>query len=244
MATINSWANVISSAAVTLNGGAVNIGSDNAANAINIGVGTTARTVGICNSAAAHVLTVGSNNGAASTTIQYGTTGLSVTGGSGGQSIAITSAGQIIMPLQAKFSAYKSSTSTNVTGDGTAATVVFDTEQFDVGSNYNSGTGVFTAPVTGKYFFQANLMYSAIGVQTTAQCRIDTAAHNYDGNYLSPTACQAGGNFLAVNASVIISLSASDTVSVTAAVTGGTKTVSVFGNATELYTYFTGYLIG
>jgi hypothetical protein len=240
MATINSWANVISSAAVTLNGGAVNIGSDNAANAINIGVGTTARTVGICNSAAAHTLTVGSSNGAAATTIQYGTAGLSVTGGSGGQSMAITSAGQVTVPLQPVFDAYLGSGVTDVTGDGTVYTVIFDTELTDIGSNYDNTTGIFTAPVTGKYFFTSSVQATGIGAHTSAQILIVTTPKSFQGMLINPAA-SAGGQ-LNIIGSCVVSLTASDTVKITVTFSGSTKTVDIAGSSSPT-TYFSGYLI-
>lgn len=37
------------------------------------------------------------------------------------------------------------------------AKVVLDAEAFDVGSNFNTTTGTFTAPVTGYYFVQAQI---------------------------------------------------------------------------------------
>lgn len=244
MSTMNSWGNTISNAAVTLNGGAVNIGSDNAANAINIGVGTTARTVGICNSAAAHVLTVGSSNGAAGTTLQYGTNGLSVTGGSGGQAIFVASAGQVTKPLQPVFAAKKTSNTTNVTGDGTAYTIIFDTKFFDIGTNYNSGTGVFTAPVTGKYYFYVVAMGTGIVAQTTGQMRLITSSFNFNGNYQSPTTTTAAGGNLSLMCSAIISMSSGDTIHADAVYSGSTKTVGINGNSSDIYTGFYGYLIG
>ncbi len=40
----------------------------------------------------------------------------------------------------------------------TFVTIVFGTEDFDVGGNYNTSTGVFTVPSDGKYMVQANLL--------------------------------------------------------------------------------------
>ena len=62
------------------NGGTFTVGSDNAANAIDIGGGTTARTIDIGSSAAAHVITIGSVTGAAQLDLLAGTGNFSVTG--------------------------------------------------------------------------------------------------------------------------------------------------------------------
>lgn len=50
----------------------------------------------------------------------------------------------------------------NVTGDGTIWTATFSTEDFDVGSNFNPATGVFTAPQTGYYTFIFNMIMSQV----------------------------------------------------------------------------------
>ena len=51
------------------------------------------------------------------------------------------------------FLAFDSVAGTDVTGDGSDYSIIYETESYDVGSNYNAATGRFTAPVTGKYFF-------------------------------------------------------------------------------------------
>ena len=63
----------------------------------------------------------------------------------------VTAAGEITTPSQPAFNAYMGSTASNVTGDGTLYAIAFDTELYDVGSDYNTGTYTFTAPVTGRY---------------------------------------------------------------------------------------------
>lgn len=242
MATINAWANTISSAAVTLNGGAVNIGTDNAANTITVGAGTTARTINVGNSAAAHVVTVGSTTGAASLALKYGTADFTLASATGTVMSALDT-GEITMPLQPLFSAYKSSATSNVTGDATAYQVVFDTEISDPGADYNNATGVFTAPVTGKYLLSTTVMGTGIGVQTTAQTRIVTTSYNIEGNYVNPTTCKDAGNNLGIHTSMVISMTAGDTALVQAIYSGSTKTVGVNGNSPTLFTNFSGCLI-
>lgn len=49
----------------------------------------------------------------------------------------------------------------NSTGDGTAYTMIFNTEHTDITSNYNNATGIFTCSETGLYRFEYNINYSS-----------------------------------------------------------------------------------
>ena len=68
----------------------------------------------------------------------------------------------------AYFHAYLSTNLINFTGDGTNATIVFDTVSTNVGSGYNNSTGVFTAPVTGLYHFTSNLILENMSAANTS----------------------------------------------------------------------------
>ena len=64
--------------------------------------------------------------------------------------MAIDNSGRVTMPLQPAFGVGMSADQDNFAVYGTR-TVLFDTERYDVGSNFNTGTYTFTAPITGKY---------------------------------------------------------------------------------------------
>lgn len=142
------------------------------------------------------------------------------------------------------FSAYKSSASTNATGDGTAPTVVFDTEISDRNSNYNNSTGVFTAPVTGKYLFTINVMiYTISSSHTSGLIQLVTSNRTYAIGYINPyNAKHTNTDVYSFDVSVIADLDNGDTAYVAVQVLGGTKTVGVYG-AGAPYTSLQGYLL-
>ena len=60
--------------------------------------------------------------------------------------------------FSARTSADKTASDLGFTGTGTETkTVVFNEERYDVDSDYNVSNGIFTAPLTGKYFLSAHL---------------------------------------------------------------------------------------
>lgn len=107
--------------------------------------------------------------------------------------------------------------------------VVHDTELFDYGSNFNTTTGVFTAPYAGVYHFDTGL-------------NGENASNRVYLNFI----CSTAGTFTvfdtdAINrkasGSLTINLAASETVKVGALVS---STVDVAGTET----FFAGYLVG
>lgn len=150
----------------------------------------------------------------------------------------VATTGQINYPLQPSFFAYLANSQTDVTGDGTLYTVPFDTEDFDVGSNFASNT--FTAPVAGKYYFYAQVLASQAVATMTATIRMTISGNNYiNGN----SGTTFTGN-VPLNMSAIVNMAASDTAIVQINFGNGTKVVDVYGAAGDRRTYFTGYLIG
>lgn len=232
MATVNGWNNQIAAAnsAITLNSGtnAVSISSDASATTVNVGTGGAAKTV-----------TLGSTTTSSSLALKYGTSDFSIASATGNVMTALDT-GEINYPLQPAFKSYlASSTANDKTGDGTAYTVPWDTEEFDQGGDFSANT--FTAPVNGKYFFNTTIAMANIGVHTTGQ--IDFFVNGSQGwpvVYLNPAATKGGGNALYISGSLIISLSATDTVVTRLTLSGSTKTVGVTGGVGA--SFFAGYL--
>lgn len=137
---------------------------------------------------------------------------------------------QINLPLQASFHAWISSAQTDVTGDGTSYDVIFQTERHDVSGSYNAATGVFTAPITGKYMFTSQVIYEGLTAGMTWGALgfwVNGASYVGGVSYVNPVASAALGTFYSNQGTVIMNISAGDTVQVRIFVTGGAKVVDL-----------------
>ena len=75
---------------------------------------------------------------------------------SGGTSaLTIDSTGRILTPARPAFRARIAGSSS---AHGDQGVLVFETEDFDIGGNYDTSNGRFTAPVTGIYWFAFNMI--------------------------------------------------------------------------------------
>jgi hypothetical protein len=158
--------------------------------------------------------------------------------------VTISSGGILQNTKQPAFLVYLGSSTGNITGDGTQATVPFNTIVFDQASNFNTSTYTFTAPVTGKYLFSANVLTLAgSALNTAAQTLIVTTAHTYNFGYISPAASYIGaGGGWSIPGTIIVPMSANDTATIAVTVTGNaSKNVAVDG--VQEYTWFSGYLV-
>lgn len=144
---------------------------------------------------------------------------------------------------QPAFLVKNTSNRTNVTGDGTSYTVVFDTTVFDQNSNF-SATTTFTAPVTGRYMLGWIIEYSNVAVSHTIEASyLITTSASYQFTDSNPGTCRdANGNYQ-VKGSVLAPMTAGDTATVQANVYNSTKTVSINGEVGPPLTFFYGYLV-
>lgn len=227
--TNNSWNNQIAAAksAITLNSGTnnVNISTDASATTVNIGTGGAAKTV-----------TLGSTNTTSATSIRSGSGNVALNSG-----LTVDSTGRMTNSVQPRFLAVNSVTDTSVTGDGTVVSPVqFDSEIFDIGSNFASNT--FTAPKTGTYYLSSVVLLSNSTSGTSASISIVTTARTFVEGGLNNSAVKTSSNFCGLFGFAVADMTAGDTAIVTCTVSGGTKTVAIFGNAAP-FTFFQGYLI-
>lgn len=175
------------------------------------------------------------------------TTTLSATGnvtlGDAAADTVVMNAKSITTPNRCAFLAYNSATDTNVTGNGAAATVDFDTEVFDNGNDFAADT--FTAPVTGLYQFNISVESTDLTTVMTGHTLnlviAGTSARTYR-NSINITPIAGGGFQYPI--SVLAKMTAGDTALVTLTITGGAgDTADIVGGSTAV-TYFSGFLVG
>jgi len=160
----------------------------------------------------------------------------------------IDSTGAVTKPAQPAFFAGVTDNLDNVTGDGTAYTAVFPTEQFDTGGDYATGTGVFTAPVAGRYQFNGVVW---IGGLTSSHTGADLSLKTSDCpaitfEYTNPYVNAVGGTDVSYSGSCVIDMDAADTAELVITVFSGSKVCDVRGSggATHPRSHFSGFLVG
>ena len=202
----------------------------------------TAGTVNLATGAGAKIVTLGSTNDASSLALKYGTADFSLASATGTVMTALDT-GEITYPLQSAFSALNSTLRTNVTGDGSAYTVIFNTELFDQNDDFD-GTSTFTAPVTGRYFFTSCVFLD--GMTSSFSSWIiwfETSNRPWNVMYANPGPIINGDN-ISFPCTAFVDMDAADTIVVKTIVGGSTKTVDIFGpDSTNPYTFFSGYLV-
>lgn len=151
----------------------------------------------------------------------------------------LTTAGENTIPLQPAFMANLETSDANVTGDGTTFTVGMGnalTERFDQGGDFNVN-GTFTAPVTGKYQLNANIMVQGMTAGTnTMGASIQTSNRTF--NLGTQNGCFSGNN--SSNLHQLADMDTSDTATMRVAMSGGALDVTVFGG--DARTNFSGFL--
>jgi len=152
--------------------------------------------------------------------LQFGTRG---TVGDITERMRISSAGYVTQPYQPAFMAYSVNSAATFTA---GTTIVFDGASFNIGSNYSTTTGRFTAPIAGVYHFCRNQQsYSGSNQEVFfykngSQVNDTTSVFSVGSN----------GN----NSSIYLSLAASDYVTV----------YQYSGTSNGDYNNFSGRLVG
>lgn len=161
-----------------------------------------------------------------------------------GTTAATNFLGRVTAIEQPAFSAFVNANVNDVTGDGTAYTVLFNSEIFDQNSNYATGTGIFTAPVTGRYRFNCSIIVLQCDAGHT-EGWIDFVSSNrtYTSGETNPSKIFVTGGYVSFVGTVFADMDAADTMKINLTINGGTKTVDLRGDATGILSYFAGELV-
>ena len=146
------------------------------------------------------------------------------------------------------FLAYRSTATIAVTGNGVPYPVVYNTELFDLGSNYSTITGLFTAPNTATYQFNCtgNLAYNAL-ISSQGQMTFDLSINGGTTLYRGvDMVIQLGSSFSVVGGTIqiTIQLTAGDTVQ--PIITASGESLSYFVRGMEgnyRLNFFSGYQV-
>ena len=161
---------------------------------------------------------------------------------SGGTSaMTIDSTGRILTPARP---AFRARIAGGTGGTGVNGTLVFETEDFDIGGNYNTSNGRFTAPLTGLYWLSFDSL-TATDTSGSSNATTDVAHVDFQKNGTSVEGARSyayhvGGNWQAhLVRTDILSLSANDYITVYFG-----SEHAYFDNASSYDPVFQGYLIG
>lgn len=142
--------------------------------------------------------------------------------------------------LTCAFGASVDSQKSNVTGDNTEYTILFETEDYDYGGDYNPATGTFTAPVTGLYLLGYTIYYTGIDLEHyygEAKLYVNGSADTGSWNVFNPMMTAAGSNFNTghVTSTIQVEMTAAQTAYVSLNMIGGGKTVDVAVTGTKFF---------
>lgn len=145
-----------------------------------------------------------------------------------------------VKPQMVGFRAYLSADQDNIT-NSTWTTIQANTESYDTGSDYNTGTYTFTAPVAGYYYLHVNVRWES-GAITASKYVLARLYKNGTTSLAQDTTLQPTNNFIINNQiSTVVHLDASDTVVAQAWHNNGTNTPDI--DSQDYHTFFEGYLI-
>jgi hypothetical protein len=149
----------------------------------------------------------------------------------GTEVLKITNAGHVTTPYQPSWGARGLSNNQSGSGTtGTNETLVFSSATNNTGNHYSTSTGIFTAPVAGRYFVTFSGLYN-ISDNTTGPVYI---RHNSTEKYRAYHQ-GSGSNYEQIAVSGVVDVAANDTISMFSVIDGW----HVGGE-----TSFSGYLIG
>ena len=155
--------------------------------------------------------------------------------------IKVDGSGHVTKPLQPSFLLEVESQDNIATNSN--LTVKHSNEIFDIGSNFNTGTYQFTAPVTGKYQFNVSIRLDNIDTAADYyQTRLSMSNRTITIDTIDPGGFSTDILYYQGGSSVVADMDANDTAHVQVRQQNGTAQTDV--NSTFDGTFFSGHLIG
>ena len=143
----------------------------------------------------------------------------------------IDAAGIVTMPYQPSFGARGLSNAQSGGGTtGSNHTLVFSSEKNNTGNHYSTSTGLFTAPVAGRYFVTFSGLYNASNNNTGPAYLMHNGTEKYRAYHQG-----SGSSYEQISVSGVLEVAANDTISVYSTIAGW---------HTGGETSFSGFLIG
>jgi hypothetical protein len=150
----------------------------------------------------------------------------------------MTPAGAQSLPLQPGGLFYVHNAITNATGDSTAYQVVFDSQAWQQGSNFNGSTGTYTCPVAGIYSISGMITFNNLSSSfNDGEMNIQGNAGVLSRQLINVAAQQTAANTCSIVFSAINSCAASSTITIAITIKNGTKTVGVTGDSFGIFSY-------
>ena len=154
----------------------------------------------------------------------------------GSNTLVLDTDGIMTKPLQPAFLATAGSTQSDM-AVGSAVTVQYSTEVYDVNADYNNSTYTFTAPVTGKYLLNFSLYAMVLdSAANYYESYLNTSNRNYY-NTIDPDYGQDNA-YYTFTVTALADMDANDTVSVKIIQNGGSSQTDFGGGS-----HFSGYLV-
>jgi hypothetical protein len=152
--------------------------------------------------------------------------------------------GAVNLPVQPAFRAVRTADTGAVTGNNTPYDVIFQSTQYNIGACYTAGTGVFQAPIAGRYLLSANVIVDniAAGMTSASVGFWDGAQFVGTLTYMNPVPVLiGGGTFFSFPINTIISLAALANINVRVNLAGGALAATIPANIT---CFFAAELLG
>jgi hypothetical protein len=152
---------------------------------------------------------------------------------------------------QSAFGAKISASIPNATGAGAILTIPFNSTFFNIGNNFDTGTGLYTAPETGTYSFSATVTMSTLtSLMTTGYMSFQVtgtgpSTDSWGSARGNPWLTKdAGAGYWRNSGSLVAQLNAGDTVGVVVRIESGmADTATVQQGTAAAITWFTGVRI-